>query len=93
MLLVVGLISCVYAEPTYINSLPYTIDESGYYVLNTSCTDLSTTAITINADNVVLDGNGKVLDGNKAWTSYGVYVNNKNITKPTIPTSIKTCIY
>ena len=57
MLLVVGLISCVYAEPTYINSIPYTINESGYYILNTSCTNLTTTAITINADNVVLDGN------------------------------------
>ena len=49
----------------YINKLPYTINESGYYILNTSCNDLDKTAITLkNADNVVLDGNGKVLDGN-----------------------------
>ena len=57
MLLLAGLISCVYAGPTYINNLPYTINQSGNYILNTSCTNLTTTAITINADNVVLDGN------------------------------------
>ena len=71
-------------EYKYINSLPYTITESGYYVLNTSCTDLRETAITIDADNVVLDGNGKVLDGDETFifrTYYGIYVgNHKNIT-------------
>ena len=65
----------------YINSLPYTINQSGYYILNTTCTNLTTTAITIDVDNVVLDGNGKVLDGNNTEYTYGVYVNNgKNIT-------------
>ncbi|GEM_PF-1479537 len=65
----------------YINKLPYTINESGYYILNTSCENLTTTAITINADNVVLDGNGEVLDGNFG-SSYGIFVNDnkKNIT-------------
>ncbi|CAB3287915.1 protein of unknown function [Methanocaldococcus lauensis] len=58
----------------YINSLPYTINESGYYILNTSCTDLNETAITIQADNVVLDGNGKILDGDKSNNTYGIYV-------------------
>ncbi|WP_048055585.1 NosD domain-containing protein [Methanotorris igneus] len=66
-------------EVKYINSLPYTINESGYYVLNTSCENLSGTAITIDADNVVLDGNGKVLDGVGKYN--GIIVNgHKNVT-------------
>jgi parallel beta-helix repeat protein len=59
----------------YITTLPYTINESGYYVLNTSYKDWNidwgSSAITINADNVVLDGNGNVLDGNGNYC--GIY--------------------
>jgi len=61
----------------YINSLPYTITESGYYVLNTSCNDLNTTAIIVNANNVVLDGNGNILDGN--WHNTGVLINASDV--------------
>jgi len=61
----------------YIDSLPYKITESGYYVLKTSCSDLNTTAIIINADNVVLDGNGNILDGK--WQNIGVLVNASNV--------------
>ena len=64
-----------------IDKLPYIIASPGYYILNTSCTDLDKTAIRIDADNVVLDGNGMVLDGDYADWTYGVYVeDHKNIT-------------
>ena len=80
IILALGIVGSV-CGATYINSLPYTINESGYYILNTSCTDLDDTAITINADNVVLDGNGMVLDGNNTGWGDGIYVeNHKNIT-------------
>ena len=75
MLLLVALISCIYADPIYINNLPYTINHGGEYILNTSCENLTTTAITINADNVVLNGNGRSLDGNG---DYGIYMNKSN---------------
>ena len=78
--MLLGALCGVYAD-TYINSLPYTINSSGIYILNASCTNLSVTAITIDADNVILNGNGKVLDGNETSGTYGIYVNNsKNIT-------------
>ncbi|WP_292461052.1 C25 family cysteine peptidase [Methanothermococcus sp.] len=65
-----------------INSLPYTINFPGHYILNISCTNLSGNAITIDANNVVLDGNGMVLDGvGNDNGIYGIYVNgHKNIT-------------
>ena len=75
----------------YINKLPYTITTPGYYILNTSCTDLDKTAITIDADNVVLDGNGNVLDGDGYWVTFddgskgyfssgcGIYVNGYGV--------------
>nr|WP_232210885.1 NosD domain-containing protein [Methanothermococcus okinawensis] len=67
----------------FINYLPYNIEIPGYYILNTSCENLTTTAITIDANNVVLDGNGHILDRNTTnwhWKC-GIYVNNhKNIT-------------
>ena len=70
--------SLVHAEDVrYINSLPYTITESGYYILNTSCTNLNRIAITIDANNVVLDGNGQVLGGGGEFIAYGVYVKDK----------------
>ena len=79
-ILALGIVGSVWGA-TYINSLPYTINQSGYYILNTSCTDLNITAIIIDADNVVLDGNGKVLDGNNTYWKFGIYVyNHKNIT-------------
>ena len=64
----------------YINKLPYTISESGYYILNISCTDLNGTAITIKASNVVLNGNNNTIDGIGCW-GYGIHVSNvENIT-------------
>jgi parallel beta-helix repeat protein len=78
LLLFIGVLT---GEEIYINKLPYIINESGYYTLNTSCSDLNKTAIIIEADNVVLNGNGKVLDGNKTYNTSGIFVErHKNIT-------------
>jgi hypothetical protein len=60
---------------TYINSLPYEITVSGYYVLNTDCTDLgSSYAIKITASDVVLEGNGHTLDGIDGSNTYGIWI-------------------
>ena len=74
-------VSSVWGRPIYINKLPYTINQSGYYILNTSCKNLPLTAITIDADNVVLDGNGNVLDGvGTDNICCGIYITGHNIT-------------
>ncbi|MBA2862242.1 right-handed parallel beta-helix repeat-containing protein [Methanococcus maripaludis] len=67
----------------YINEIPYTITDSGKYLLNISKSDISGTAIIINADNVILDGNGNYLEGDSTGsTSFvvdmGVYVYPKS---------------
>ena len=78
LLLFVGVLN---GEVIYINKLPYTINDSGYYILNTSCSNLNDTAIVIGADNVVLDGNYKILDGNKTYNTSGIFVErHKNTT-------------
>ena len=75
------------ALPVYINTLPYNITTTGYYILNVSVSDFDPSAygadyaIKINASNVILDGAGHVLDGDGVGTDYGIIVRDaKNVT-------------
>ncbi len=71
------ILSLGYSFGETISSLPYTIDKSGYYLLDTSTELNSNYAIIINANNVVLDGDQNIVKGHG---EFGIIANGKNIT-------------
>ncbi|MBO8174388.1 MAG: right-handed parallel beta-helix repeat-containing protein [Thermococcus sp.] len=87
ILVFVGMAGIVKANGAYINTLPYEITTSGYYILNVSVSDFDPTvygvnyAIKINVSNVVLDGAGHTIDGDDSGVEYGIYVQSAvNVT-------------